>query len=790
MKYTLSQIAEICRGRLFGRDTTVDCVATDSRHSFGEEEQPLFVAIQGTHHDGHMFIADLYKRGIRAFMIEKPIDTMRYPEAGFVMVSRTLIALHALAADYRNKFKGKVVAITGSQGKSSVKEWLAQALSECGKRVFRSPRSYNSQLGVALSLLMIEGDEDIAVIEAGISKPGEMERLERMIRPDVGIFTTLSNEHSENFADNSDKAEQKAILFRNSRSVVYNSRYVLVENALQKIAPNAKLVNISDWLKRAPFEEAAESENGATVIATCHLLRCDIKRAEQAVADMRPVAMGFSLSEGLGDSLIVSDRHNTDLGSLSIALDYLSGVAGQREKMVILADIMFTNLPEGELYRRVGQMIKNAEVSHLIGIGTALLNNASRLECKSTFYATTEEFLRGFTQDMINGKAVLIRGGYMTNFERIAHLLQRQSHTTVLEVNLDAVSHNLSHFRTMLHPTAKLMAMVKAGGYGNGDAELATTLARSGVDYLAVAFADEGVHLREKGVTMPIVVLNADADSFDVMIAARLEPEIYNFTSLKAFLEAVRRSEEKTYPIHIKIDSGMHRLGFGEDDIPALVEILRQESRLVVVRTIFSHLATADVPEEEAYARTQIATFDKISSALLEALPYHALRHICNSAGIEKFPEAQYDMCRLGIGLYGFGTQGLREVSSLHSRIVQVRSLPAGTTIGYGRAGVLERDSKIATVPIGYADGLDRGLGCGRWSMMVGGKPAPIVGRVCMDSCMIDVTDCEAAEGDRVTIFGGGVGNSAEDMANVLGTIVYEVMTSVSGRVRRVYIKE
>lgn len=790
MEYKLSQIAEICRGRLFGRDCSVDCVVTDSRHSFGEEERPLFVAIQGTHHDGHMFIADLYKRGIRAFMIEKPIDTMRYPEAGFVMVSRSLMALHSLAAHYRNRFKGKVVAITGSQGKSSVKEWLAQALSECGKRVFRSPRSYNSQLGVALSLLMMEGNEDIAVIEAGISKPGEMERLERMIRPDVGIFTSLSDEHSENFTSDSAKAEQKALLFAGARSIVYNSRYTLVENALRKAAPEAKMVDIADWLRRVDFSDPIERENGATVIAACSLLRCDVKKAEKAVADMHPVAMGFTLSEGLGGSIIVSDRQNTDLGSLSIALDYLSGVAGTRDKMVILADIMFTNLPEAELYRRVGQMLKNADVDYLIGIGSALSANAARFECKATFYATTEEFLRSFTQDMINGKAVLIRGGYMTDFQRIAHLLQRQSHTTVLNVNLDAVSHNLSHFRTMMRGGSKLMAMVKAGGYGNGDAELATTLARSGVDYLAVAFADEGVSLRNKGVTMPIVVLNADADSFDVMVAARLEPEIYNFASLEAFLAAVARSGESAYPIHIKIDSGMHRLGFGDDDVEQLTELLKQNSRLVVVRTIFSHLATADMPEEDDYTREQIANFDRISSAILATLPYHALRHLCNSAGIERFPEAAYDMCRLGIGLYGFGTKGLREVSSLHSRIVQIRSLPAGATVGYGRAGRLERDSRIATVPIGYADGLDRGLSCGRWSMMVGGKPAPIVGRICMDSCMIDVTDCEAAEGDEVTIFGGGPGNSAEDMANVLDTIVYEVMTSISGRVRRVYIKE
>lgn len=790
MEYKLSQIAEICRGRIFGRDHLVDTIITDSRHSFGEDEHPLFVAIQGTHHDGHMFIADLYKRGIRAFLIEKPVDTMRYPDAGFVMVSRTLMALHSMATHYRNKFKGKVVAITGSQGKSSVKEWLAQALSECGKRVFRSPRSYNSQLGVALSLLMMEGNEDIAVIEAGISKPSEMERLERMIRPDIGIFTTLSDEHSENFSSDSEKAEQKALLFSGARAVVYNSRFALVHNALHIAAPNAKLVDVADWLARVKFDDIVERENGAAVIAACSLLRCDVKRAEKAVADMHPVAMGFSLTEGLGNSLIVSDRQNTDLGSLSIALDYLSGIAGKREKMVILADIMFSNLPENELYRRVGQMIKNSDVEYLVGIGTAIKSNSSRFECKATFYTSTEEFLRSFTQDMINGKAVLIRGGYMSNFERIAHLLQRQSHTTVLNVDLDAVNYNLSHFRQMMGAGAKMMAMVKAGGYGNGDAELATALARNGVDYLAVAYADEGVVLRNKGITMPIVVLNADADSFDVMVACRLEPEIYNFASLQAFLAAVARSGQSGYPIHIKIDSGMHRLGFGEEEVASLVEILRQQSRLVVVRTIFSHLATADMPEEVGYTKEQIANFDRISSAILAALPYHALRHLCNSAAIERFPEATYDMCRLGIGLYGFGSQGLRQVSSLHSRIVQIRSLPAGATVGYGRAGVLVRDSRIATVPIGYADGLDRGLGCGRWSMIVGGRPAPIVGRVCMDSCMIDVTDCDAAEGDRVTIFGGGEGNSAEDMARTLDTIVYEVLTSISGRVRRVYIKE
>lgn len=790
MKYKLSEIAQICGGRFVGKDRNVNTVMTDSRHSFGRGEHPLFAAMVGVNYDGHSFVEGLYKRGVRGFVVEKPLNYERYPEAGFVVVRRTFRALQALAEHHRSQFKGRVVAVTGSQGKTVVKEWIAQAAPEPLK-VFRSPRSYNSQLGVALSLLMMKGDEDLAVIEAGISKPGEMEFLTKMIHPDVGVFTMLAEEHGENFSDMAQKAAEKAKLFVECPVVIYNSEYPHVAEAICRANATVRLVNVADRAKDVTcFKEPVARNNAAMVAAVYEVLGYDRAEIERCFGELQPVDLQLELREGIGNSIVVGDNHNTDINSLSIALDYLANVADNRSKVLILSDIVFSSLPDAELYRLAATTINVAGIDRLIGVGERIKEHGDVFECESEFYNSVGEFIESFTQDKVENCAVLVKGNQMAHFDRIVHLLQRKSHTTILEINLDALAHNLAFFRSRMAPDTKLMAMVKASAYGNGDYEIANMLTNKGVDYLAVAFADEGVSLRRKGITIPIVVLNADSDSFDLMVANHLEPEIYNFTSLEQFVKAVDNGGQTEYPIHIKIDSGMHRLGFEERDVARLNEVLKRESQSVVVRSIFSHMATADMPEEREYALHQVEVFDKVSGMIMAELPYKPLRHINNSAGIVTLPKADYDMCRLGIGLYGCGFPEVREISRLKTAVVQVRELEAGESVGYGRAGRLERRSTIATVPIGYADGLNRHLGCGRWSMMVNGKTAPIVGRICMDSCMIDVTGLDVVEGDIVTVFGGGKGNSVEDMAKVLDTISYEIMTSVSQRVKRIFIKE
>ena len=710
-----------------------------------------------------------------------------------MVVPSAIAALQQLAAHHRTRFKGRVVGITGSNGKTVVKEWIAQQIP-AGVKYFRSPKSYNSQLGVALSLLMIEGDEELALIEAGISCPGEMVRLERMIRPDTVIFTSIGEAHQENFTSLEEKSAEKLVLAKGARTIIYHGGSSLLERMIRTLYGGRQLQDAAEYplpeqLPAGVLESGAGRVDAQLVGAFCRVMGFP----DPDFGRIRPVAMRLELKEGINGSLLIDDAYNSDINSLSIALDYLHNMAAGRPMTLILSDIEQSGVEDGVLYGEVARLVAAAGVSRLIGVGDRIRNAGANFACDSAFYRTTDELLRNLRRDDVAGRVVLIKGSRDSHFERVSHALERKSHTTVLEVDLDAMIHNLNYFRARLRPGVRLVAMVKAASYGAGDFEVAQMLQHQGGNYLAVAFADEGVLLRERGIRMPIVVLNADEGSFDLMVAHRLEPEIYNFRSLAFFSKAVERVGEESYPIHIKLDTGMHRLGFMEGELDMLTETLG-ETPSVKVATIFSHLNCSDMPQEDRYTREQIARFDRMSGRLAAALPYPVLRHTANSAAIERFPEAQFDMCRLGLGLYGFGFEHndeLKPVSTLKSRIVQLKHLSAGEAVGYGRAGKLTRDSVTATVPMGYADGLDRHLGCGRWSMLVAGRPAPIVGRVCMDSCMIDVTDIPGVEeGDEVVIFSAVPGNTPEDMARVLDTIPYEVMTSVSGRVKRIYSKE
>lgn len=783
MKFTLSQISHICSARFYGSDVTVSSVITDSR-TISPTEGALFVAIRGVNHDAHDYIDDMVSRGVKAFIAEQEVVL---PEGcGVVVVDDALAALQSLAAYYRATFKGEVVAITGSNGKTMVKEWIAASIDH-NVKLYRSPRSYNSQLGVALSLLMMPQDADIAIIEAGVSQVGEMEVLERMIAPQTVIFTSIGDAHQVNFQTLEQKVAEKLILARSARNIIYNSDYALVASAVERLYADRKLIDCANFV--TPAIADVISQNNARLIAAF----CDLYNINQPdFAAMQPLPMRLEVKQGADDALIIDDSYSCDTDSLTIAIDYLCRVAESRRKVVILTDILQSGLAEDALYRFVADKIAQSGVELFIGIGDKIAQYSALFTMPSLFFDTTEQLLDNLSTVDISGAAVLIKGNRNSRTERISHRLERKCHTTVLEVNLRAMERNINYFRSKMSPDTRLVAMVKASSYGAGDCQVAQMLAKQGVDYLAVAFADEGAELRAGGVTMPILVLNADDHSFDTMISSHLEPEIYSLGSLDAFAQAAQG--EHHYPVHLKFDTGMHRLGFGECDIEPLLERLDKYSDRIKVASIFTHLCVSDDLSQDEFTRAQIALFERMGGAVTSHLNYPVLRHASASAAIVRFPEAHFDMCRLGLGLYGYGyehNENLEPVSTLRTRIVQIRELEAGQSIGYGRAEVLKRKSRIATIPIGYADGLDRHLGCGRWSMIVAGQTAPTVGRICMDSCMIDITDiADVREGDNVTIFSSTVGNSAEDMARALDTIPYEILTSVSKRVKRIYIYE
>lgn len=780
----MSEIARIVGGEHRGCDLRVKEVVTDSRGVLSSDDV-IFVAINGKHHDGHDFIPAMVARGVKAFIVEREVD-MPAEGVGVVVVASAIVALQRLAAHHRRDFKGRVVAITGSNGKTIVKEWASRSMPDT-VRSFASPKSYNSQLGVALSLLMLDGTEEVAFIEAGISEPGEMERLEAMIRPDIVVVTSIGDAHSANFKSERQKIEEKLLLARRAHTIIYSSEYQSLAEAVEELYGDRELIDSSI----ESVEDELELSDALSVDAlhVSALMRRLGYGVDDAVFSAN-VAMRLELKEGVDDSMIIDDTYNSDINSVAVALNALYVQSMGRRRVAVISDIRQSGIPSEELYGRVAVAVKKAAVDHLIGVGETISSFAHLFPRGSSFYLSTDELIENFDRERWAKSVILVKGSRDSRFERLTRLLERRTHTTTLEVDLAAMKKNLNYFRQHLPQHHPIVAMVKAGSYGTGDVDVARMLQHEGVRYLAVAFADEGVTLRKKGITMPIVVLNADQDSFDMMIAHDLEPEIYSFHSLDAFRRAVHHAHREAYPIHIKLDTGMHRLGFVDDDIDLLGRAIHLDTTLHVA-SIFSHLSSADVVEEDDFTRKQIAAFDYMSQQLTEWLDYRPLRHIANSAAIVRFKEAHFDMCRLGLGLYGFGFEhndNLIPVATLSTRIVQIKTLAAGESIGYGRAARTEHETVTATIPVGYADGLDRHLGNGRWEVIVGGKRAPIIGRVCMDSAMIDITGIAGVEvGDTVTIFGPEAGNTLEDMARVLDTISYEIMTSISARVKRIY---
>ncbi len=779
-------------------------VSIDSR-SLHNGPGTLYFALVGPNHNGHDFIPELYDRGVRIFVVS---DTGKLPEGAFaVVVPDTFEAFQGFAARHRAQFDIPVIAITGSNGKTVVKEWLNYLLGP-EYNIARSPKSYNSQSGVPLSILGIGPSHTLAIIEAGISRPGEMERLATIIDPTLGVLTNLNSAHDEGFSSREQKVREKLMLFRSATKVIGRDkdlrsssmpvftwsdsdhgdvRFTPVEgNNFTEITTQSGQGNFTF---RIPFTDAASIENACTCATVMLYLGYSPEIISRRMPNLFPVSMRLSIKNGIGGCALIDDSYSLDLQSLRIALDFLESQKQYRKKTVILSDFLQSGVPADALYTQAFQMLRENRISRIIGIGPEISRHADRFDQIEVF-PDTASFLDKMPE--FSSETILIKGARQFHFEQIVGALEEKTHETVLEINLNAVSHNLNFYRSKLRPGCKLMVMVKAFGYGNGGFEIAKLLEHHNCDYLGVAFADEGIALRNSGISIPIMVLNPELTSFGSIIQHNLEPEIYSMRGLQAFIRMARDRNVTSYPIHLKLDTGMHRLGFTAGDLEELILVLR-DTKSVLVKSIFSHLATSDDPQHRDFALQQIEAFESLSSALIRELDIEPIRHILNTSGITHFPEAQYDMVRLGIGLYGISNDPseqpmLENVGTLKSVISQLHTIPPGDSVGYGRRFVAKRQSVIATIPIGYADGISRHWGNEKGYVVAHGHKALIVGSVCMDMLMVDVTDIPCREGDSVILLGEHP--HATEMAKALDTIPYEILTSISQRVKRIFYRE
>ncbi|KAB2814029.1 bifunctional UDP-N-acetylmuramoyl-tripeptide:D-alanyl-D-alanine ligase/alanine racemase [Phaeocystidibacter luteus] len=823
--WKISDIASAMNGEVHGNpDLLVRQVLTDSRRlSFPSDT--IFVALKSLKDDGHRYIPELFAKGVRVFVVDH-IPQIHREEATFILVKSTFEALQDAAAAWRSRFNYPVLAITGSNGKTVVKEWIHQMLNS-EFRIVRSPRSYNSQIGVPLSLFYMRGTHQLGVFEAGISQMGEMENIEAMVHPEWGIFTNIGDAHQEHFPDLETKLNEKLTLFERSKHLIYCSDFTMVANAIRtkfgsgtvKLVSWGRTQEESDcWIEsqsedaegtklnlrwkssklevHLPFTDGASVENAMHALTFALAFGVGPKILVDAVKRLSPVAMRLELKSAQRGSSLINDAYNSDPQSIRIALDFLRQQQQHNRRIVILSDLEQSGMDESVLYPQLARMLKERNISMLIGIGPVISAHQDTFEIPSYFYPSTQSFISEMPIYDLSDSAILLKGARNFAFENIAHILEERAHDTVLEINLSAIAHNLGYFRKLLRPETKIMTMVKAFGYGAGYHEIANVLEFHHVDWLAVAYADEGVELRKAGVQTRIMVMNPGEDSFDQIIKYKLEPEIYSFNLLRAFHRAVQHAQSDVLaaavPVHIKIETGMNRLGFEPNKVGLLVDELLAMPGLRVA-TVFSHLAASDDTSEEKFTRGQIAKLEKASEELMEGLGYPVIRHILNSSGIHNYIDAQLDMVRLGIGLYGVSSVSwerhhLERVSRLTTKISQIHQIGAGDTVGYGRSFKAEHAMKVATLPVGYADGIDRRLGNGRGEVWLKGQRATILGRVCMDMIMVDVTTIDCREGDHVEIFGDHI--SIYEFAERTRTIPYEILTSISGRVKRVYYQD
>ena len=813
MTLSIPNIEKILHAKRFGdRNGTIDTISIDSR-SLQNNEKTLFFALVGPNNDAHIYISSLIEKGVQNFVVTHIPEELS-GKATFLVVENTLDALQRYAAYHRSLFKFPVFGLTGSNGKTIVKEWLNFLLNP-DFNIIRSPKSYNSQVGVPLSVISINDKHNLGIFEAGISKMNEMEKLETIIRPTIGIITNIGSAHDEGFEDLEKKIKEKLKLFKHSKLLIYQKNETvdaLIESKIKvfswsysdetaDVFVTKKAIEDKTALQirngkdnfevQIPFQDEASVENAVTCLMVLLSFKYDKTTIQNRMQWLYPVEMRLKVKTGINNTTLIDDSYSSDFQSLKIALDFLESQKQYKNKTLILSDIFQSGLSNEELYTKVAKLIKNNKINRVIGIGETISIYKHKFTNCVTFKSTADFFLNFNYLNFIN-ETILIKGARHFQFEEIVAALEEKTHETVLEINLNSISHNLSFYKSKLKPTTKMMVMVKAFGYGSGGFEIAKLLEHHKVDYLGVAFADEGISLKNAGITLPIMVLNPETTSFSAIIQYKLEPEIYSLKGLNAFLKIAEKRKLKHFPIHIKLDTGMHRLGFEEENLDELIAILK-DNKFVTVKSILSHMATSDDLEHQEFAHSQIDLFEKLSSKLMNELQTKPIRHILNSSGISNFSESQYDMVRLGIGLYGVSNDPeeqkyLENVGTLKSVISQIRTIQAGESVGYGRRFVADKPAKIATIPIGYADGISRHWGNGVGFVTINNQKATIIGSVCMDMLMVDITEINCKEGDSVIIFGESP--SVSYIAEQLQTIPYEILTSISQRVKRVFYRE
>lgn len=825
--YNISKIASVINAVTFSKNVGgyIEHILLDSRKLLFPSTS-LFFALGSQRRNGSLFINELYNKGVKYFVVDENFperDIQNFPEATFLQVSEGMQALQALAAFHRQQFTTPVIGITGSNGKTIVKEWLYQLLQN-DFNIVRSPKSYNSQIGVPLSVWQMNASHTLGIFEAGISMKGEMERLENIIKPSIGIFTNIGEAHSEGFENTAAKINEKINLFKNTGTVVYSKDEDAVDEAMKQLQQKNNTV-LFNWghaedatlciksiqvqpfntvIKAVykekklsisiPFTNDAAVKNAITCWCVLLLLNIDEELIQEHMLQLKPVEMRLELKQGINNCSVINDSYSADITSLSIALDFLQQQQQHPKRTVIISDILQSGKINKQLYDEVANILQQKNINRLIGIGSEIMKHSNVFSgIKETlFFNSTAEFIQKFPAMHFYNESILLKGARLFEFEQISHLLEEKIHQTVLEINLNAITHNLNTYQKLLNPGVKLMAMVKAFSYGSGGFEIANLLQFHHVDYLAVAYADEGVELRKAGITLPIMVMNAEEVTYDVLLQHNLEPELFSFGILSTFEDYLMRNGINDYPVHIKLDTGMHRLGFESKDISALCSRLRSTS-VFKIQSVFSHLAASDSARHDEFTNAQANAFLEGCELIQKITGYTFLRHIANTSAIHRHKNMQFDMIRLGIGLYGVDAdsaiqQQLKNVTTLKTTISQIKKIKAGESIGYSRKGLAKKDSEIATVRIGYADGYPRLLSDGVGSMLVNGKLAPVIGNVCMDMTMLDITGIDAEEGDEVIVFGAAL--PVSDIAFLAQSIPYEILTGISQRVKRVYFEE
>ena len=822
MKYNISEVINALgiKQKKTIQDSEISVLLTDSR-KLSNPEETLFFALTTKTNDGHNYIEDLYTQNVRNFVVSSSyLINNKHTDANFLVVKNPLVALQKLVAYHRRKFDIPVIGVTGSNGKTIVKEWLYQLL-HYDHNIVRSPRSYNSQTGVPLSVWQIDDTSTLGIFEAGISLPDEMEHLEPIIYPTIGVFTKLGEAHQENFASLQQKCNEKLELFINSDVIIYNGDNPIISRCLENRALSHKAFTWSRINRESPlfisgikskddktiikysflgyeteleipFIDGASIENAISSIATLLYMRVLPDEIKKRMATLERVAMRLDVRTGKNNNILINDTYNSDFNSIKIALEFQNQRRMDKplKKTVILSDVFQSGLLPKTLYRKVSEVVEQNKVDKIIGIGHDISQYSSVFSMEKQFFDSTDDFIKSQVWKHFKDELILVKGARSFQFERIIALLEKRIHDTVLEVDLDALVNNFNLYKSKIASNVKLISMVKANGYGAGAVEIAKTLQYHRCGYLAVAVASEGVALREAGITIPIIVLNPETNGFEELFNSNLEPEVYNFRILESFMKDAKRLGVTDYPIHIKLDTGMHRLGFVSEEIPQLIEMLKTQKGLRI-ESLFSHLAASESWVFDKYTTKQIETFEELSAEIEKHFDYKIRRHILNSAGIERFSGSQFDMVRLGIGLYGVSSnnlKGLQNVCTLKTTILQIKTLKSNDSVGYGRKEVLDHDAQVATIRIGYADGLSRQFGNRKGKVLINGEYAPIIGDVCMDLCMVDITNIKAKEGDEVIIFGEDL--SVVELAESIGTIPYEILTSVSPRVKRVYVKQ